>query len=278
MPVVDQDDGNLIVNGTVTDNAGSQAFIAKVNPFTGQVLWSTGLPAGDSALDQNTWNNSRVSGGVLSLNINNILCVVNLTTGALVQYTGYAFGNEGGGQAQDSVSGQIICFADFQSGTATHPIVGINGTPPAFNFEWATCKLGTTFQAPVLSTTTQNLPAVVGFTMTSTGQILRPGRPQDAGTANGPPLGKERRTQKIVALLENTQGISFGTDDLTNMRLAELRYKNETLYAPNVLYSDVLRTNLDATSNYDNMLAWQITRPYPATVCSIGGFLETQDQ
>lgn len=118
---------------------------------------------------------------------------------------------------------------------------------------------------------------VAGFTYTSRGQIVRPNAPQEAGTRNGPAFGKKRRTQRFAALLANSAGISFGTD-FASMRPALFKSGGGISYTPLQTFSGVYWDSLTDDYSFDSMLAWQITRPYPAIVAAIGGMLHTQDQ
>jgi hypothetical protein len=121
-------------------------------------------------------------------------------------------------------------------------------------------------------------PAVGGFTYTSQGQMLRPIAPQEAGSQTGPALGMTRRGHMFAALLKDTQGISFGTD-FTNLHSEVFASPgSQVLLASNVLYSGVLWSELDDDYSFNSQLCWQITRPYPANVLAMGGFMHTQDR
>lgn len=126
-------------------------------------------------------------------------------------------------------------------------------------------------------TTTYTIPAVVGFTYTSQGQLLRPIIPQEAGTPLGPALGKTRRTHMYGLLVRASAGLSVGTD-FAHMNPAAFATPDGTPYAANELYSGVWWDTVDDDYSFDSMLAWQVTRPYPAIVCLAEGFLETQER
>jgi hypothetical protein len=129
------------------------------------------------------------------------------------------------------------------------------------------------------SATLLTVPAAIGYTYESDFQILRAIMPQEAGSQNGPALGKNRRTHHYAVLLQQTQGISFGTTFVsTAMHKAALASPGGNAYAANQLFSGVLWEPIEATSDFDNMICWKITRPFPATVCSVEGFLHTQDR
>lgn len=121
------------------------------------------------------------------------------------------------------------------------------------------------------------VPACIGSTYTTNCQIVRPVAPQESGAANGPAFAKTRRAHEFGALLLNTQGISFGTD-FTNMRPAEFRTPGGTAYAATSLFSGTYEGTVEDDYSFDSMLCWSVSRPFPATVLSIGGFLKTQDR
>jgi hypothetical protein len=122
------------------------------------------------------------------------------------------------------------------------------------------------------------IPVAVGNTYTSQGQIVRPAIGQEAGAQNGPAQGKNRRVQMITSLLQNTQGISFGTSFSTVLPANLGAFPSAQPLAQNQLFSGVYWTPINDPYTFDGMPCWQITRPYPATVVNIGGFLHTEDR
>lgn len=124
---------------------------------------------------------------------------------------------------------------------------------------------------------TMTVPCVVGFTFTSQGQVLRPDTIEQAKTQKGPALGKLRRTDQFGVLLEGTQGISFGTDF---SRLVTAKFKSAGGTVPlnkTQLFSGVYRDTAADTFTFDSMFCWQVSRPYPSSVVSIGPFFSTTD-
>lgn len=121
------------------------------------------------------------------------------------------------------------------------------------------------------------LPVCLGLTYTTQCQILRAVEPQQAGAQNGPALGKTRRTHQYAALVASTQGISFGTD-FSKVRPALFESPGGTPYAANQLFSGVWWSQLEDDYSFDSMVCWTVTRPYPATVLSLSGFLHCQDR
>jgi hypothetical protein len=138
-----------------------------------------------------------------------------------------------------------------------------------------------------------NPTALVGFTFTSQGQLVRPHSPAETGARNGPALGKKRRSMQYAVQLEGagyagTAGagsITFGTaftnptgGALSPQDPARFKQANDTPYLPNQQFTGIHWQTLQDTYSYNSQLAWQITRPYPANVVAVQGFVETQDK
>lgn len=123
------------------------------------------------------------------------------------------------------------------------------------------------------------LPAVVGFTYTSQGQLVRPVSPADTGARAGPGWAKLTRQHRTAAQMYGmvNGSISFGTDYVT-MYPAKLRYPNDAPYPINVQWSGIWRDQQNSIYGFDsNMTAWQITRPNPAFIMAVGAFDNTED-
>lgn len=126
------------------------------------------------------------------------------------------------------------------------------------------------------------IPAVVGFSYTSRGQLLRPSDSEDSrwgrtGAQNGPAFGKIRRVHEVDFLLVKTQGLRFGTS-FDRLRTLNFRKKNGTGYEKDELFSGVIGDSLDDEYSTEGMICWEVTRPYPATISAVGGYLATQDK
>jgi hypothetical protein len=120
------------------------------------------------------------------------------------------------------------------------------------------------------------LPALVGFTYTSQGQIVRPAGQQESGARAGPAFGKIRRNHQYAVLLEGAQGVSFGSN-FAKMDPANFKDDAGNAYAINQQFSGIFWTTVTDDYSRDGMLAWQITRPYICNVIAIGGYVMTQD-
>jgi hypothetical protein len=120
------------------------------------------------------------------------------------------------------------------------------------------------------------MPCCAGYTFTSQGQLLRPIAPEQAGSRSGPAFGHVRRSHYFVALLQNTLGLEVGTD-FTDLNPALFDNDADVPNTPTDLYSGLWRNTVANDYGYDSMIAWQIVRPYPASIVSMGAFLKTSD-
>lgn len=123
-------------------------------------------------------------------------------------------------------------------------------------------------------------PAVVGFTYTSQGQILRPLAAADVGTQNGPAFAKTRRNHQLGVLITAAinGAIRFGGSLTKTMRPLNAKSPGGTPVPLTELYSGLYWGTVEDDYGFDGMLCWEITRPVPATIASIGGFVHGQDR
>jgi len=118
------------------------------------------------------------------------------------------------------------------------------------------------------------VPAVIGFTYTSQGQCLRP---DWAEGTSGTSQAKPSRAHQLGGLLVGCQGISFGTS-FDKLHAANFKTPRGTAYTNLQLFTGVYWETLDDEWNFDSMICWQITRPYPSAIASIGGFIQTTNR
>jgi hypothetical protein len=130
------------------------------------------------------------------------------------------------------------------------------------------------------------LPGCVGFTFTSDAQIVRPALAPESGTHSGPGFGKLRRAQQYAMQLYGAingsivVGMEFDPPGAAEPKMLpiDLRQKDaETPYTVLQPFTGVIRGPVEAENNFDNMLAWRITRPVPGWFVAVGEFLHTQD-
>lgn len=122
------------------------------------------------------------------------------------------------------------------------------------------------------------VPCTIGFTYTSQGQTLRPATAAQTGSATGPGFGKIRRDHKFAMLLASSIGLSVG-GSFDRMRPVLYRTAGNIAYGPNQPF-DGLFGNQELEDDYtlNGYICWQVTRPWPTTICAVGGFLMTQDK
>lgn len=263
-----------------------QSRIAKVNPSSGAVLWSVnvgGFPTADLG-PEGRYDSYRIRYGHFAyiepvnntFHSTNTLHNINTITGVDTTSTIGMFADL---QVYNDFYGQFVLSSAYDSSTPGAP-VQIGSTAASWGLRWATLGPSPTFfpsALPPSAAVIDIVPVAIGYTYTSQGQILRAIAPQESGAQNGPALGKTRRAHMFSALLQGAQGIKFGTI-LGATRAAQLRSKGNVPYPLTSLFSGVHWDTLEDEYGYDSMVCWEITRPYPATVCTLGAFLHTQDR
>lgn len=262
---------NVIMDVTTSDSVAHTHYIIGVNSATAEVVWAQAAGSiGDNL------GGYAISGVVPALGHN---AGYTVSAAGTVTIALPSIGQDGDPFLQPTTvmgnSNTGVILADLSYAQTVGGPTPTAGTPTSFS-GFALLTGGPTETAP--TATTQVVPAVVGVTYTSQGQILRAANAQEAGAANGPAQGKTRRTHHVTALLEGTQGISFGVDFTHLFPAPLLSYINGPPIPVTELYSGVFWDAIDADYDFDNMLCWQVIRPYPATVVNIGGFLQTQDR
>ena len=98
-----------------------------------------------------------------------------------------------------------------------------------------------------------------------------------------PPPDIERTPEsqaRVRALVEKTvRGLRPADEDDPEARhKAQLRKANGNPIDPLTTYSGVHHDSLDDDYSYDGMIAWRVSRPWPAAVVAISGNLQTQDR
>jgi hypothetical protein len=126
------------------------------------------------------------------------------------------------------------------------------------------------------------VPCVIGYSFTSAGETCRPLTQDDAKSPMGPTLGKTRSVKQFGALLQGTVGgtggLAFRSGTNGIWYPAQLHYPNETAYNHATLFNGVHWDTIDGDTDFDGVISWQVTRPYPVTICGISGFLETRER
>lgn len=270
-PVFDATDGNVIFWANTSDAVTHTNYVVKVNPATAAVVWATavtGIPNGFTGdIGQGLVSTGKLlwmSGGTV------YTCTTSSGAVSTTAITGFT---QTVGQISDDANGGLIVWGQYlaQMGAPTQ----LNSTPSSFT-GWAFLGSAAT---PPITIAIPSMPAIGGFTYTSKGQKLRPSEGPDAGTEKGPAFGKLRRSHWGMFQLALAQGIQIGTQfvDLTKMRTLTLSADGRNTNALNVLYTGVARQVIDDDYTLDGMVAWQVTRPYPAFVAAVGSAIHGQD-
>ena len=278
-PCRDQTDGNILVGfqNTSTPGLTNTAYFCKLRESDGTLMWK--IPV---AYLPDTWGmqNSNAVGGVFAWMGGGIsprtVFVVNTGTGTLstFQVSGV---QPAGAQVFDSVSGTLTLFSTYTeaAGTPTPTI----GSPGGWVDQFSRLTAGGIFFGSTSSTQRYTLPAVVGYTYTTECITLRPADQRDTGSANGPAQGKTRRSHMYSLLLAGVVSGSLYIGTLfSKLRPAVLKTPGGIVLDSKTLYSGVHWDTLEDDYNFEGGLRWKITRPLPAPVVSIGGFINTQDR
>jgi hypothetical protein len=121
------------------------------------------------------------------------------------------------------------------------------------------------------------MPMRVGFTFTSQGQIVRVNSQADSGARNGPAFGKLRRNNYVMAQLEGTNGVSFGTL-FNKLTPADYTQSNDGQpVASDEQFSGIFRDQIADEDDFEGMICWEVTRPYICNIAAIGAAIETRD-
>lgn len=172
---------------------------------------------------------------------------------------------------------QLQAFAWDGAAVTAIPDVVLN-VEPADNGDTIDCTSGAP-EAPEVPALVglYTAPVLIGLNYCSQGQLLRPDHGPDAGAANGPAFGKLRRVHNYTASLYRTRSISFGID-FDKLRLQPLRTPGGTAMAAPSLYTGIIDGGIESKYDFENQIAWEICRPYPATILAIGGYGATSDK
>lgn len=121
------------------------------------------------------------------------------------------------------------------------------------------------------------VPALVGFSFTSQGQVLRPLEPLPA--ANGPLLAKTRRTNQFGLLAAAVNGTAtLGTDLTKTMYPLQVNQPNGSPYTRDILFKGVLWGGIEGGYDFDGGIGWSISGPYPLTISALQAFVQEQDR
>lgn len=272
-------DGQLLVGfqgGVGITTTG--AYLCKFSAANGALIWKTKVGVLPGSL-----NLCRFTGGVLFYvgeivsGATRWLYQVNTVTGQVNKVNGVTNVVPFGLQISDDQTGRLLLYAQYaQTGGSPVPAAGDTSAWQ----DWSELTAGNMFQGRTVSTQSYTIPAVIGFTYLSQGQLCRPNLPQEAGSPNGPALAKTRRNHMFGMLVAaGVYGsMKVGTILAGTMRAVFYKTPGGKDFAVNQLFQGVWWDTIEDDGGFDGMLAWSINRPLPASISSISGFIQTQDR
>lgn len=273
----DTTDDNIIA--WITSPAGpvNTTYLYKLNSTTGAVMWKIPMPS--IPVEDMLWPQSLIQGGRLAVLVetggqNSNLYWIDTIGGTIIQTTPLV-GLVGFGSQAWGPQGLILFHGDFEY-ISPHLPAPIAPTP-ATGFGGGTAMF---LGAPAVPAPPLVIPVIAGYTYTTKVQILRPIAPQEAGSQNGPALGKTRRTHHAAYLFHGAQGVQFGTDFGPSLHACNFMLNSDsTIPLPiTALYNDVYWDSIEDDYSFNGQPSFQVTRPYPTTCLAIEAFLHTQDR
>lgn len=158
----------------------------------------------------------------------------------------------------------------------------VSSDAPSGGWPYAT-KINVTISGSVSTVT---VPCIIGGAFVSQGQTLRPAQDAQSKTPIGNSFGMTRRPSMYSITVVNTVGapvsaynggISIGVD-FNNLRPVEFTSPDGVAYNTTQMFSGVWWDTIDGDYDFDGMIAWQISRPYPATVTAVSSFTSTAER
>lgn len=127
------------------------------------------------------------------------------------------------------------------------------------------------------TTVTYTVPCAIGFAYTTRGKVLPPRAMDDVRSPLGTGLGKTNRPHQYAALVDSAIGVSFGTD-FDDLRAAQfVNLDTSAVLNSATMFSGVHWATIDGGSSMDGSICWEISRPYPATIVALTGFIMTAE-
>jgi hypothetical protein len=284
-PIYCATDNTIVFGVSCTDSVAHTSYLLKVSAI-GEIVWKIAdAPVPPTNLQYQTARKTPYGAtyAYFGPGTNAPLNVINLKNGTLTTTAFQTTLLDLGQDFFDEADGGIV-LVDPEWSWGTNPtFLGAwsiaNGAAGATGY---LSKLYLGLDGRGLSVTRNYaFPGSFGLTYTSQGMLLPPNYGQDAGTRNGPAFGKVRRIQEYAVKLVRTQGISFGSDNFNanTMKPAPLQInRNGAGVQPPALFSDTIATSVDNDYSFGAQLSWEITRPYPATIAIISGYIESVDK
>tara|TARA_R110000868_G_scaffold24342_2_gene96279 strand:+ start:7177 stop:11307 length:4131 start_codon:yes stop_codon:yes gene_type:complete len=276
--VFDETDNTLIIHVSTANPVLVTSYIIKVRPADCSIVWKVPTPTGFSMVQG---QKGRVRRGILgsfqsgSGSVKNVYRM-DTSDGSVTTLTVNDTNMDLQTISNDELGVILSIYSYNKDADSPQPIYG---TPDSLVSEWGQLYPGSFLLGNTTIDERITVPIVIGYSYTTQGQILRPVTMANTGARNGPGFAKTRRTHKFGTLLHNcvTQSISFGTR-FERLFPGIFAYDDiDRKYTQLQLFSGTYVNTIRDDYSYDSMLCWEISRPFPATVLTIGGFIETQD-
>lgn len=278
------------------------SWLVKFAKTTTQILWKVPIP--NTAAQDDIMARGNVSGVFLFISpsqdfeSNYPIFVVNTQTGAYYvgKLPGAAVNGFSAMQCCDSASYSVLLSVGQYNSAASGAPTPLNSTVTFnANANWCRLFIGQNLPphshfpstgplpvpTPVISMTLNprgQFPCVIGATYTSQGQMLRALSAEDVRSPQGPALAQMRKSGYFDILVNNAVGMQIGVDFDGSLRKVTFTSDGNRQYQPNVMFNGVKTDTLTDGWSFDSMPTWQVTRPYPLTVCAAGPDIAEYDK
>lgn len=279
-------DNSLLVFAREDSGGTDESRILKLDAASGTTIWNSLMPhytgqfpsQDQGPFDRGRWSYMHTDSTVHTINLDD----GTWSSPSTVQ-TGFT--SLGDIQWYDEIGPSIIMNGQYSENageTAFYLGAWAIAEEPSWNTDvWNRIWLGDDWEQSQdnrdINATYWFVPAQFGMSFTSRGQLLRPDYGQDAGTRNGPAFGKTRRSHEYAINLYRSFNVKIGTD-FDKLYSVPLKTAGGTPYSAPTLFSGIVSDTLRDDFSYDGMIAWEVTRQYPCTVTSVGGYIVSADK
>lgn len=274
--VYDAKDGNIILGFKSVAGPTTTAYLVKINPNTGAIVWKLAHPTPGFALPKEPVTTQHIGWFDGENGVRYIDTIAGTSTLETFSTIFLAIGNS----YFDPTDGSVTVFDSQASWSVAPTLLG----PYSPTHETGGISSGTINKLyfgvdtdAITTTSVFHAPTSTGYTYTSKGQLLRPDFGEDAGARNGPAFGKKRRIHGVSFGFYRTQNIKVGTD-FSKMIQWRLTTEGNVAVAAPTLYSGISWDSINDDYGFTSQIAWQQERPYPALIQAIEGYIETQDK
>lgn len=154
-------------------------------------------------------------------------------------------------------------------------LVNVSNNPPENGFGTSACSIDLTQDGGAITRIVAS--CAIGIPYASTLQLVRPNSVEMTHSQYGPSLAETRRIHQYGIRVVNTQGLSVGVAQDTLLPVT-FTQPNGNKYQVSQLFTGTHWDAVEDDYGFDSMLMVQVTRPYPMTVVSLAGFIETNDR